>query len=101
MSATELATVDRELGASTPLPRDNGELVFEEPWQGRALGMAVVVLERTDLSWEDFRAHLVAAIAARPHGDESAATAYYAAWIAALESLLAQHGLLGAPATAG
>ena len=95
-SATGLATLDRELCDSTPLPRDNGELVFEEPWQGRALGMAVVVLERTGLSWDDFRRHLVAAIAARPAGDESAATAYYAAWLAALESLLAERGLLGA-----
>ena len=89
MSA-ELATVDRELGAVTPLPRDNGELVFEEPWQGRALGMAVVVLERTGLSWADFRRHLVAAIGARPAGSESPATAYYTAWLDALESLLAE-----------
>jgi nitrile hydratase accessory protein len=91
---TELATVDRELGAVTPLPRDNGELVFEEPWQGRALGMAVVVLERTGLSWADFRRHLVAAIAERPSGPESPATAYYAAWLDALESLLAEQALL-------
>ena len=25
---SQLATVDRALGAETPLPRDNGELVF-------------------------------------------------------------------------
>ena len=96
--ATELATLDRELGAVTPLPRDNGELVFEEPWQGRALGMAVVVLERTGLSWADFRRHLVAAIASRTVAEESPATAYYAAWLAALEALLAEHDLLGEPA---
>ena len=97
--ATELATVDRELGAVTPLPRDNGELVFEEPWQGRALGMAVVVLERTGLSWADFRRHLVAAIAARPPGPEpeSPATAYYSAWLDALGALLAEHRLLDEP----
>ena len=41
MSAS-LAALDGALGASAPLPRDNGELVFEEPWQGRALGMGVV-----------------------------------------------------------
>jgi nitrile hydratase accessory protein len=91
---TELGTVDRALGDRAPLPRDNGELVFEEPWQGRALGMGVVVLERTGLSWSDFRAHLAAAIAARPVCEESAATAYYAAWLDALEALLAEHRLL-------
>ena len=91
---SSLATVDAALGRDTPLPRDNGELVFEEPWQGRALGMAVVVLDRLEVPWEEFRRHLVAAIAA--HGtpdDESTATAYYAAWLDALEGLLAEHRL--------
>jgi nitrile hydratase accessory protein len=94
--APELATVDRVLGADAALPRDNGELVFEEPWQGRALGMGVVALERSGASWADFRRHLAAAIAARPPVEaESAATAYYACWLDALESLLAERGQLG------
>jgi nitrile hydratase accessory protein len=92
---TELATIDRELGGVTPLPRDNGELVFEEPWQGRALGMAVVVLERAGLPWAEFRRHLAAAIAAHPPGHDSPATAYYTAWLDALEALLGQSGLVG------
>ena len=92
---TDLATVDRALGRGVPLPRDNGELVFEEPWQGRALGMGVVVLERVGADWEEFRRHLAAAIAARgePAG-ESAATTYYAAWLDAVEALLAERGLI-------
>lgn len=93
--ASELATVDRALGDQAPLPRDNGELVFEEPWQGRALGMGVVALQRTGASWSEFRRHLGAAIAARPAVDgESAATAYYACWLDALEALLAERGLV-------
>jgi nitrile hydratase accessory protein len=95
VGASGLATVDRALGAETPLPRDNGELVFDEPWQGRALGMGVVALEGTGASWAEFRRHLAAAIAARPpHVGESEATAYYAAWLDALEALLAERGLL-------
>ena len=92
---TDLATVDGALGSETPLPRDNGELVFEEPWQGRALGLGVVAIERTGASWPEFRRHLAAAIAAHgsPEG-ESAATAYYAAWLDALEALLAERGWL-------
>lgn len=90
-----LAAVDAGLGAAAPLPRDNGELVFEEPWQGRALGMGVVALERTGATWEEFRTHLVVAIAERPRRPgESAATAYYRAWLDALEALLSQRGLL-------
>ncbi len=96
VDAAGLATVDRELGDHAPLPRDNGELVFEEPWQGRALGMGVVVLQRTGAPWSEFRRHLAAAIAAHPGTEgESAATAYYSCWLDALESLLAQRGVVG------
>jgi hypothetical protein len=85
--STALADVDAALAGTAPLPRDNGELVFEEPWQGRVLGMGVVALERTGSSWADFRPYLVAAIERRPHDpDESPATAYYAAFVEALES---------------
>ena len=90
-----LAAADAGLAAAAPLPRDNGELVFEEPWQGRALGMGVVTLDRTGATWSDFREHLVAAIAARPQApDESPATAYYSAWLDALEALVRARGLL-------
>jgi len=89
-----LAAVDTALAGHAPLPRDNGELVFEEPWQGRALGMGVLVLERTGTSWAEFRSHLVAAIERRqPRAGESAATTYYAAWLDALEHLLGERGL--------
>jgi nitrile hydratase accessory protein len=93
---SDLATVDGALGAEAPLPRDNGELVFEEPWQGRALGMGVVAIDRAGASWPDFRRYLAAAIAARGSaGGESYATAYYTAWLDALEALLGERGLLG------
>jgi nitrile hydratase accessory protein len=86
---TRLADVDRALAASAPLPRSNGELVFEEPWQGRALGMAVVALERAGIPWPEFSRRLAEAV--RRHGydpGEPAATAYYAAWLDALEATL-------------
>jgi nitrile hydratase accessory protein len=92
---SDLATVDAAVGEAAPLPRDNGELVFEEPWQGRALGMAVVALDRIDVPWADFRRHLARAIAVRPVSqDESPVTAYYAAWLDALETLLTERGLI-------
>ena len=85
-----LAEVDAALGGYAPLPRLNGELVFEEAWQGRALGMGVVVLERLGLPWSAFRDHLVAAIErhGQPEG-ESPAAAYYVAFLDATESLVA------------
>ena len=90
MSSASLGELDDALAGAAPLPRSNGELVFEEPWQGRALGMGVVLLGRTGTGWAEWRELLSAAIArhGQPSG-ESAATAYYTAWLDALERLLA------------
>jgi len=94
MSTVDLAQVDAGLAAAAPLPRANGELVFEEPGQARALGLGVAVMERLGVDWAEWRGHLARAIA--EHGydpDESAAEAYYAAWLDALESLLQTRGV--------
>jgi len=71
--------------ADAELPRSNGELVFDEPWQGRALAMAIALVERFDLDWEDFRRQLVAAIDADPDRP------YWDSWAAALEAFVAEH----------
>jgi nitrile hydratase accessory protein len=90
-----LADAEAVLAGHAPLPRDGAALVFEEPWQGRALGMGVVAVERSGASWDEFRRHLVAAVRRHPQQPgESAATAYYTAWLDALEALLAERGLL-------
>jgi nitrile hydratase accessory protein len=90
-----LERVDAALAGQAPLPRDNGELVFEEPWQARALGMGVVALERTGTPWAEFRQRLVTAIRRHPADPAaSPATTYYTAWLEALEGLLAERGLL-------
>jgi len=58
--------------------------------------MGVVVLERTGTPWSEFRRHLAGAIAARPPAEgESAAGAYYTAWLDAVQALLAERDLLG------
>ena len=90
MAVTMLADVDSALAATAPLPRANGELVFDEPWQGRALGMGVVALERAGISLVEFSGFLADAVARHGYDtDEPAATAYYAAWLDALEVCLA------------
>jgi nitrile hydratase accessory protein len=92
---TKLGDVDLALAQSAPLPRSNGELVFEEPWQGRALGMAVVALERAAIPWEEFSRQLAQAISRHAYDPvEPAASAYYAAWLDALETTLANAGRL-------
>ncbi len=64
------------------LPRDNGELVFAAPWEGRAFALAVAVVERTGLPWDAFRQRLIAAIADDPDRP------YYESWAIALEALV-------------
>jgi nitrile hydratase accessory protein len=64
------------------LPRDNGELVFEAPWQARALAIAIALVERLDLPWDTFRRRLMAEIADDP------ARPYYESWGRALESMI-------------
>jgi hypothetical protein len=73
------------------VPRRNGELAFDAPWQSRAFGMAAAVVEtRFGKDWEPFRQELIRAVAAdqdRP---------YWESWTAALEALLLSAGLVTA-----
>jgi hypothetical protein len=55
-------SVDRRvanLEGEAGLPRKNGELVFDAPWEGRAFGLAVVLNEKGAYAWDDFRARLM------------------------------------------
>lgn len=94
----EALSVDRVVAimeGRAALPRKNGELVFEEPWQGRVFGMAVALHERGLYEWEEFRQGLIAHIARaeRRPGPFS----YYEIWLQTFEALLAAKGLV-APA---
>lgn len=82
--------VDVDVEGDAAPPRRNGELVFDAPWQGRAFGICVALLQRTGSTWDDFRPHLVAALAAQ--GDDGA---YYDAFGVALETFTASLGLAG------
>ena len=76
-------------GPAAP-PRSNGELVFSEPWESRAFGMAVSLYEAGAFTWAEFQAALVARIgaweSAPAHGEP---WNYYKLWLAALEDVLA------------
>ena len=67
------------------LPRDNGELVFEAPWEGRAFGVAVALKEQGLCEWGDFRDRLVAEIASTR--DETMEASFYEQWLSALVGL--------------
>lgn len=80
-------------GPAAP-PRRNGELVFREPWEGRAFGLAMALEEDGVFAWEMFRQQLIAEIGeadrllpeGRPH--------YYESWLAALAQVLVDRNIL-------
>ena len=74
-----------QMEGDAALPRWNGELVFESPWQGRAFGLAVSLVEQGGYDWEDFRQLLIAQIAKGE--SEPTEPAYYERWLAASEEL--------------
>jgi nitrile hydratase accessory protein len=83
-----LTPLDRKVADLEGLPRRNGELVFEAPWQGRAFGLAVAMNEQGAYEWEEFRRHLADEIGRAPECE------FYASWIGALERLLSDEGVL-------
>ena len=74
------------------VPRKNGELIFEAPWEGRVFGMAVALYDQRLYAWEDFQKSLIDEIAAA--GSEAAAACYYERWLASFERLLADKGMV-------
>ena len=74
-----------DMEGAAALPRDNGDLVFAAPWEGRSLAMAVALVQRLGLDWEDFRTRLITAISDDPERP------YYESWASALEDLVVAH----------
>jgi nitrile hydratase accessory protein len=67
MSATTIDFVEfDDPGSTFALPRSNGELTFDAPWQGRLFGLVVHMCKSGAFEWDEFKAHLIAVI------DESA-----------------------------
>jgi hypothetical protein len=65
------------------LPRRNGELAFDAPWQGTVFALAAAVVDHAfGGDREPFRQQLITAIAAEP------ARPYWESWTAALETLV-------------
>ena len=77
-------------------PRSNGELVFEEPWESRAFGVAVALHDAGVLDFEAFRARLIEQIGAweAEHAASAGGYRYYECWLEALERVLEEQGLV-------
>ncbi|MGH8974001.1 MAG: nitrile hydratase accessory protein [Acidimicrobiia bacterium] len=87
-------------GPAAP-PRSNGELVFSEPWESRAFGLAVTLHAGGAFEWEYFRQELIVAVG-RWEADHPTREgwSYYRCWLEALELVLAAEGMV-APGDVG
>ncbi|MDI3327997.1 MAG: nitrile hydratase accessory protein [Alicyclobacillaceae bacterium] len=93
-SAVDRTITDMEGGAA--LPRKNGELIFEAPWEARAFGMVVRLCESGLYQWDDFKERLIRAISQHACKDPGVdpEVGYYHHWLCAFEQLLKDHGIL-------
>lgn len=80
------------------IPRDEaGGPVFEEPWQAQAFAMTLKLHDRGAFSWPEWADYLAREIqVAQARGDPDLGDTYYAHWLAALEHIVADKGLVGA-----
>ena len=80
------------MGGEAALPRKNGELVFEMPWESRAFGLAVSLSDAGVVEWPEFREALVAAIKESERDKDG--RSYYQQWLSALEKVALEKGLV-------
>ena len=87
---------DAERLAVLPLlPRDEDGPVFAAPWQAQAFALAVKLSEQGHFTWKEWAAALAAELqAAERRGEPDDGSRYYEYWLAALERLVQEKGLM-------
>jgi nitrile hydratase accessory protein len=81
--------------ALAELPRDADGPVFKAPWEAQAFSMTLALHERGVFTWPEWAAALTQAIRdAQAAGDPDTGENYYRHWLAALERISAEKGLV-------
>ena len=84
-----------DIGVLPASPRDDDGPVFRAPWEAQAFAMAVILHERGHVTWPEWTARLADEIAAATaRGEDDDGHRYYRHWLAALERLVADKGLV-------
>jgi nitrile hydratase accessory protein len=81
-----------DMTGEAALPRRNGELVFDEAWQGRLFGLTVAMSHDAVFEWREFQTRLIDEIARAER--DGTASSYYERWLHAFERLMADTTLL-------
>ncbi|WP_433599273.1 nitrile hydratase accessory protein [Nocardia sp. CA-135953] len=76
---------------------DPSQLGFEFPWEIRAFALAIAAHKALDFDWSQFQGALIASIQAWEDGNAQTGEvpwSYYEHWVAALESVISDRGIL-------
>jgi nitrile hydratase accessory protein len=79
------------------VPLQEGEPVFQAPWEARAFAMTLALFEQGQYSWKEFQEILIDEIeSSAASGEEGGDTspAYYEHWLSAVEQLLRRKGVI-------
>jgi len=71
-----------------------GERGFDEPWELRAFAIAIAAYHNGKYEWSEFQLSLIEAIRAWESGNAGEPWNYYEHWVTALETVLAENGVL-------
>ena len=82
-------------GPLPDLPCDSQGPVFAQPWQAQVFAITLALHERGLFAWSEWASYLSAAIRdAQAAGDPDLGDTYYDHWLAALERLLLDKGVV-------
>jgi nitrile hydratase accessory protein len=95
MNADAAAVRSIARNAELNIPRDEDGLVFRAPWEAEAFALAVSLNERGLFTWKEWAKILGEEIKkAQAAGDPDTGETYYQHWLAALERILAEKGVV-------
>jgi nitrile hydratase accessory protein len=84
------------LAGADALPPDRQGPTFREPWHAQAFALAVALNGGGHFTWPEWAERLAATLREPPESDD-AEEAYYLAWLATLEQLAIEKGLISEP----
>jgi nitrile hydratase accessory protein len=97
MTTINPAAARRAAEAVPGVPCDAEGPVFREPWEAQAFAMTLALHARGLFTWPEWAATLGAEIKrAQAAGDPDTGETYYRHWLAALERIVAEKGVIDA-----
>lgn len=89
------SNVSHLCGMPIQFPQDAGGPVFRAPWEAQAFAMTLALYERGLFTWPEWAAALTQAIQnAQAAGDPDTGENYYLHWLAALEKISTDKGMV-------